>query len=152
MTLLRKKHFFYDSQIPSFGESGGYSSLCRALCQAASQVFWVFPPQQFGPFCFPSPLGLLLTAVHICFIFFFKCLPNMSLLLLSLSVFLFSLMCSWLLILFLDYFFFFNLFFILYWSIVDLQRYVSFRCTAKYGGSLKKIKILIEPTICSNIK
>ena len=30
--------------------------------------------------------------------------------------------------------FFFNLIFILYWSIVDLQYCVSFRCTAKFFG------------------
>lgn len=43
-----------------------------------AKFFWIFPPLWIGPFCFSSPLGLLLTAAHISFLF--NAFSDMSLL------------------------------------------------------------------------
>lgn len=39
------------------------------IARQPAKFLGIFPPQQVGPFCFSSPLGLLLTAAHISFLF-----------------------------------------------------------------------------------
>lgn len=53
--------------------------LSAGLAARQPAKFWgIFPPRRVGPFCFSSPLGLLLTAAHISFLF--NAFSDMSLL------------------------------------------------------------------------